>query len=917
MATKEKPAAQKEARKKDSDDFNLQIDGISCAMCVTNVERALKSVSGVEEASVNMGTSEARVRSRDADVAELIRAVEKAGYGAVQLDDMGAPVDADSAEEAVPSSPGKEDEDGGGTAHACEERAEHEDTRDSQAADHRPQSSRFKRRFWIALPLAAIVFVLDMGPMAIPAWHEWVMGRLTAWNSIQMALTAVILFYTGSSFFTGAWRAARHRSADMNTLVAIGTGAAFLFSTYAVFFGREGGLVQPHDVYFETAAIIIALILLGKWMEERARHRSRDAMTGLMEMAPQRANRLVRDGTTSSREANDKAQNASTRDIGVPAKAESTGMSEVETQTTSTRENADEARDASTRDSGVQAQTISTGNSEAEAQTASTSESKVETQIASTSESGKYETIPVKDVAVGDLLLVRAWEQVPVDGKVVSGRPSIDEAMMTGESMPVEKEQGEEVTGGTRNTSGTFVMQATRVGADTALARIIRTVRDAQSSKPPIQRLVDKVASIFVPIVLVVALVTFVIWFWVGSPAQAMVNMVAVLVIACPCALGLATPTGLMVSSGRAAEKGILIKDAVTLEEARKADVVMFDKTGTLTTGVMEVIRVMPMADERSGMDMEAGRDKEDGGDGNDNAEAEPSGDAESGVDGASGALAEEELLRLAAAVEHQSDHPIAGSIVKHAENAGLSLPEATDVETFMGMGIAGKVDGKRVSVSSHAMYDAYTGTQEKQIAEAQDRGETVLLVRLDDEPAGFITVSDQLRPEAKKVVETLRRMQIETVMVTGDQYRNARVVADRLGIDKVEAGVKPEEKAEIVKSYQQRGKRVAMVGDGINDAAALVQADLGMALSGGTDLAMSSSDITLVGGDLEKVVSALELSRGTLRIIRQNLFWAFVYNTFGIPLAAIGFLSPMFAAFAMAMSSVSVVTNSLRIRKL
>ena len=856
----------KEQQKSDSGtskDYNLQIDGISCAACVTNVERALKSVSGVEEASVNMGSSEAQVRSQNVDINEMIRAVEKAGYGAVLLDEMGAPVD--------PEAPAQQKEDGTSTDDISADSdagtatgATAGDTRDSHSAVYRPQTSRFKRRFWIALPLAAVVFLLDMGPMAIPAWHHWVMDHLTVWNSIQMTLTAVILFYTGSSFFTGAWRSARHRTADMNTLVAIGTGAAFFFSTYAVFFGREGGLVQPQDVYFETAAIIIALILLGKWMEERARHRSRDAMTGLLEMAPQRANRLIR-----STNGDEKAQNTSTRDSGLPA------------QTASTSENADEAQAKSIRDSDVPAQTAPTGNSEAEGETASTGNSEAEAQTPSTSENGKYETIPVKQVAVGDLLLVRAWEQVPVDGKVVSGRPSIDEAMMTGESVPVEKEQGEEVTGGTRNTSTSFVMQATRVGADTALARIIRTVRDAQSSKPPIQRLVDKVASIFVPIVLAVALVTFVIWFWVGSPAQAMVNMVAVLVIACPCALGLATPTGLMVSSGRAAEKGILIKDAVTLEEARKVDVVMFDKTGTLTTGVMEVSRVMPLAD------------------------------------GETGSLSEEDLLRLAAAVEYQSDHPIAESIVRHAEGAGLSLPVADDVETFMGMGISGTVAGKRVSVSSHTVFEGYTKAQEKQIGEAQDRGETVLLVRLDERPAGFITVSDQMRPEAKQVIETLRKMQIETVMVTGDQHRNARVVADRLGIDKVEAGVKPEEKAEIVKSYQHRGKRVAMVGDGINDAAALVQADLGMALSGGTDLAMSSSDITLVGGDLGKVVAALELSRGTLRIIRQNLFWAFVYNSLGIPLAALGFLSPMFAAFAMAMSSVSVVTNSLRIRKI
>ncbi|TVQ69059.1 MAG: cation-translocating P-type ATPase, partial [Balneolaceae bacterium] len=323
----------KEQQKSDSGtsrDYNLQIDGISCAACVTNVERALKSVSGVEEASVNMGSSEARVRSQNVDINEMIRAVEKAGYGAVLLDEMGAPVD--------PEAPAQQKEDGtstdgigadsdAGTATGVTA----DDTRDSQAAAHRPQTSRFKRRFWIALPLAAVVFLLDMGPMAIPAWHQWVMGHLTAWNSVQMALTAVILFYTGSSFFTGAWRAARHRTADMNTLVAIGTGAAFLFSTYAVFFGREGGLVQPQDVYFETAAIIIALILLGKWMEERARHRSRDAMTGLLEMAPQRANRLVRDSGSA-----DQAQDASTS------------------------QNADQAQDASTSQNADQAQAAST-----------------------------------------------------------------------------------------------------------------------------------------------------------------------------------------------------------------------------------------------------------------------------------------------------------------------------------------------------------------------------------------------------------------------------------------------------------------------------------------------------------------------------------------------------------------------------
>ncbi|MFO8028760.1 MAG: heavy metal translocating P-type ATPase [Cyclonatronaceae bacterium] len=850
----------------DKSDHHFQIEGISCAACVANVERALKSVEGVEEADVNMGTSEARVKAQNADINEMIRAVEKAGYGAAPLDEMGMQVDAGQDGNGEQPGAGRDGEAG-------------DDTSDSHKPYMAPRSSLFKRKFWIALPLAAIVFVLNMGPMASPAWHDWVMDRLTLWNSLQMGLAAVILFYTGSSFFTGAWRAIRHRTADMNSLVAIGTGAAFLFSTYAVFFGREDGLVGPNEVYFETAAIIIALILLGKWMEERARHRSRDAMTGLMEMAPQKANRLKANGAATDSGGSGKAAPDQ-------AAAGTKGMEAQRGETAEKTVSGTDGRIPVDDDATVSAgdyEVVSAGGGK----TVSTGDDTVS--------AADYETIPVREVVPGDRLLVKAWEQVPVDGVVISGRPSIDESMMTGESVPVEKQDKDEVIGGTRNTSTTFVMTATRVGADTALARIIRTVREAQSSKPPIQRLVDKVASVFVPIVLVVALITFVVWLWIGSPAQAMVNMVAVLVIACPCALGLATPTGLMVSSGRAAEKGILIKEAVTLEEARKVDVVMFDKTGTLTTGVMEVNRILPLS---SGKLAEAGSTER--------------GDTTDTLQGS-----EAELLTLAAAVEWQSDHPVAECIVRRAEEKELRLPEASGVETFMGMGITGMVQGKRVSVSAHTVYDEYTPEQENMIGEAQDRGETVLLVRLDDQPAGFITVSDQMRPEAKGVVETLNGMGIETVMVTGDQHRNARVVADRLGIDRVEAGVKPDEKAEIVKSYQHRGKRVAMVGDGINDAAALVQADLGMALSGGTDLAMSSSDITLVGEDLEKVVSALKLSRGTLRIIRQNLFWAFIYNTLGIPLAAIGFLSPMFAAFAMAMSSVSVVTNSLRIRKL
>ena len=825
----------------------LQIDGMSCAVCVANVERALKRVDGVDEADVNLGTSEARVMTGTAGISELIKAVEKAGYSAFPVDEMGAPISQSPEQPPIESpsatSPGSPSASTPGSAATTA--SSHASSRKSEAQSpstpelqpgpatpaHGKSPSRFRKKFWAALPLAAIVFVMDMGPMAIPAWHHWVMSHLTAWNLVIMALTSVILFYTGSSFFSGAWRSTINRTADMNTLVAIGTGAAYSFSVYALFFGREGGLIQPQDVYFETAAIIIALILLGKWMEERARHRSRDAMTGLLEMTPQKAHRL-RNGNGKARASQDLHTGGQVR-----PKDDHSGVSL-------------DGGDAATADGYP-------GNS--------------------------WDTIPVKEVVTGDRLLVKAWEQIPVDGVVVSGHTSIDESMMTGESVPVDKSPSDEVVGGTRNTSHSFVMTATRVGADTALANIIKSVREAQSSKPPIQRLVDKVASVFVPVVLAIALATFLIWLWAGSPAQAMVNMVAVLVIACPCALGLATPTGLMVSSGRAAEKGILIKDAVTLEEARRVDVVMFDKTGTLTTGVMEVNQVVAF-DDAGSLDNDPEHIRQ--------------------------------LLKSAASVEHQSDHPVAESIVRHARGEGLSLFDATGVETFPGMGITGEVNGQTVSVGAHIRHDDFTEEQHRFIGDAQDRGETVLLVMVQDVPAGFITLSDRVRPEASEVIKKLKRMNIATVMVTGDQLRNARVVASRLGIDEVEAGVKPDEKAARVRSYQQKGKRVAMVGDGINDAAALVQADLGMAMSSGTDLAMSSADITLVGGSLEKVADAIVLSRGTLRIIRQNLFWAFVYNSLGIPLAALGFLSPMFAAFAMAMSSVSVVTNSLRIRK-
>lgn len=724
------------------DHFQLEITGMSCASCVGNVEHAISEVAGVDKAEVNLATNQAAVEGRNVVVNDLIEAVRNAGYEARLLVD-------DEAEDIF-------------------ERA----------------GSHFKKRFFTALPLAFVVMLLDMGPMFIATWGEWVQPRLFEWNLIQLVLTAAILFYAGSSFFTGAWKATKRLSADMNSLVAIGTGAAFVFSSYATFFGVEGGLVSPHDIYFETAAIIIALLLLGKWMEERAKYHSRDAMAGLLKLTPNIVHKYA--------------------------------------------------------------------------------------------DSGELIEVPLKQVTAGDQLLVKAWEQIPVDGTITGSNASVDESAMTGESIPVEKSNGDQVIGGTRNTNQSFTMTAERVGKDTALAQIIETVKRAQGSKPPIQRLVDKVASVFVPIVLVIAAITFVVWFAADSPARAMVNMVAVLVIACPCALGLATPTGIMVGSGRAAEKGILIKDAVSLEEARRVDVVLFDKTGTLTTGAMEVSEMIPFEEFKRA-----------------------------------------DLLALAASVEQQSDHPIAKAIVKIAADENLDLLSAEQVETTMGVGVTGRVDGRQVTVRSAGDFEGLTDEQMRLVEQQQNKGATSLILLINDKPAGLIGVSDRLKDEARNVINRLQQMEIEVVMVTGDNKRTANAFAEQTGINRVESEVKPDQKAAIVEKYQLEGKRVAMVGDGINDAAALVQADLGMAMATGTDLAVSSSDITLMSGDLNKVVDALTLSRGSLRIIRQNLFWAFVYNSVGIPLAAIGLLSPMFAAFAMAASSVSVVSNSLRIKRL
>lgn len=620
------------------------------------------------------------------------------------------------------------------------------------------------------MSLAVPVFVLEMVPMVF-GWH-W--GHAPWAQAVKAVLTGIVLFGAGGAFFVRAWTAARHGVADMNTLVAIGTGSAFFYSTWAMLKGIP-------EVYFDTAAVVVALVLLGKWMEDRAKNRTRDTLRGLLDLVPQMATVRRADGS--------------------------------------------------------------------------------------------LDTIPLKSVRIGDLLLVKAFESVPVDGLIEEGGAQLDQSMMTGESLPVSKSPGDRVIGGTRNGATSFTFRAEKIGSDTALAGIVAAVEHAQGSKAPIQRLVDKIAAVFVPAVLVVALVTFVGFFFTAGIETALLNTVAVLIIACPCALGLATPTAIMVGSGRAAQKGILIKDAVSLEAAKTIRTILLDKTGTLTTGTLRMAELHPLGDQQP-----------------------------------------DALLQLAASVEQHSDHPIARSILQAASQKAIQLSPALQVETRAGVGVSGLVGSASVELGSlNLLPDDHAGWV---WANAQmSLGRTLVTVLINRAPAALIALESDLRGHAKEAVAKFHGLGLKVVMLTGDNQTAAEAVARQLGIDEVVAEVSPNGKADVVRRYQADGTHVAMVGDGINDSVALTQADLGIALASGSDLAVSSADVTITGNDLLSIAEAMRISKRTYTIIRQNLFWAFVYNTIGIPLAALGFLSPMLAGAAMALSSVSVVTNSLRIK--
>ncbi|HEX8597644.1 MAG TPA: heavy metal translocating P-type ATPase [Chloroflexia bacterium] len=717
----------------------LSVQGMTCASCVARVERLLKRVPGVEGASVNLATERALVRYDPLQVgaAEMVAAVEKAGYNA-----------SPRAEESL----------------------------DDTAEVQEDRERRARRVEYLKQRDMLIFSVLSSIPVVITG-----MFFMSSPHAIHfLAIFGLIVWYVpGNQFHALALKNLRHRTADMNTLVSLGTTAASVYSLYILV--RDGLQAQT---YFEVAAVIITLVLLGRFLEARARGRTSEAIRKLVGLQPRTATVLRGD---------------------------------------------------------------------------------------------VVEQVPVGSVLPGDLLLVRPGEKVPVDGVVVDGASAVDESMLTGEAMPVEKRPGSTLIGATINGQGLLRFRATRVGRQTVLAQIVRLVEEAQGSKAPIQALVDRVAGVFVPVVLGLALLTFLGWSLVAAdPVRGLINAVAVLVIACPCAMGLATPTAIMVGTGRGAEKGVLVKGGAALEQANRVTTVLLDKTGTLTQGKPALTDAINL-----------------------------------------NGLSRDDMLHLAAAAERGSEHPLGRAV-----SEGVSGPRSSTVSAFRsvtGQGVTATVDGTRVLVGKPQLLDS-AGVDFSpallEMARLERLGKTAMLVSADDKLVGLLAVADTLKPEAAEAVARLKALGMEVAMVTGDNRHTAEAIAAQVGLYRVFAEVSPAGKAEVVRALQAEGKVVAMVGDGINDAPALAAADLGVAIGTGTDVAIAASDITLMSGNLHGIVEALELSRKTVRTIRWNLFWAFIYNTLGIPLAALGLLNPIFAAAAMAFSSVFVVTNSLRLRK-
>ncbi len=748
-----------------------KIKGMDCASCAVHIEKKLSKTLGVEKATVNYLTGQAAVTGEFKDE-DIKGAVESAGY------EVEMPIAHDHAMHRMPS----------GEMMAGESHDEHAEHAKLESA---AEISKLRNKFLFGTVFSAIILILTYA-FYIPFLKNISSQTL---NYLQFSLTTPVMIWLGAQFYRGTWRGVKHFSANMDTLIAVGTSAAYLYSMALTFlpgfFLRAG--IQPNP-YFDSAAVILTLIILGKFLEARAKGQASQAIQKLL---------------------------------------------------------------------------------------------KLQAKTATVVRGGKETKIPIDEVKHNDIVIVKPGEKLPVDGVITQGYSSIDESMITGESIPVEKKEGDEVIGATINKTGSFQYRATKVGEDSALAQIVRLVQEAQGSKAPIQKLADIISGYFVPVVIGIAIIAFILWMIFGpAPAFtfAIVVFVTVLIIACPCALGLATPTAILVGTGLGAENGILIRDAEKLEIFHKTKTIVFDKTGTLTKGKPAVTDIIEVGDSKL------------------------------------------EVLKYAASIEKSSEHPLAEAIVKKAEEEKIELVKPSNFNAIPGQGVEGLIENKSIFLGNRSLLEREKITIdesiEQQIQKLEDEGKTVMILVVEKVVTGLIAVADTLKEFSKAAVADLHQMEIKVIMITGDNERTARAIGSQLGIDDVMAGVLPEDKASKIKELQKEGNIVAMVGDGINDAPALAQADIGVAIGSGTDVAMEAADVTLISDDLRKVPQAIELSRATMRTIRGNLFWAFIYNVLGIPVAAgilypfFGvLLSPIIASGAMAFSSLFVVLNSLRLR--
>lgn len=737
--------------------ISLPVEGMTCASCVARVEKAISKAEGVRNVSVNLATEKVsfEIDSDKTDLKVIAELVDDAGY---KLDIT-----------------------------SFQKNKENKSTNEN--VDYKSSyEDKTKKDFLIALVLTIPIAIINMGMMwdgftnIIPLSSDHL-------NKILLMLTTPIIFIPGKRFFSAFWKNLLHFTADMNSLVAIGTGAAYLFSLIVTLF-PEWLFTHNHDVihvYYDTTAVIITLILMGKWLETRAKSRTGNAVKNLLELRPQTALVVV---------------------------------------------------------------------------------------------DGKETLKKIEELQPDDVVIIKPGEKIPADGNIIKGNSTIDESMITGESIPVEKTIGSKVIGGTINKTGSFEFKVTQTGDNSVLGKIIKLVEDAQGSKAPIQKLADKVASVFVPVIIVIAVITFIAWNISGVDNHfnlALLNFIAVLIIACPCALGLATPTALIVGMGKGAQKGILFKDGENLERFHKVNTIIFDKTGTITKGTPAVKELITFG------------------------------------------ISEEELLALIIPAEKGSEHPLAEAIVSYSQDKVFPEKALDSFESLTGFGVKAMIDNKSILVGNERLMaenDIDLSEIKTRFDELTEQALTVIFAAVENEIRSLVTIEDRVKENAASAISELKKMGITSVLLTGDNFKTAKAIAEKIGIVEFRAEVLPADKARIVSEYQDNNNVVAMVGDGINDAPALAQADVGVAIGTGTDVAIETAGVVLMSGDIAGVVNAIKLSKAVIKTVKQNLFWAFIYNTIGVPLAAFGLLSPMFAALAMSLSSVSVVSNSLRLKK-